>query len=109
MPTHNWTRVDAGLFHHFHQGWTFTLCNALNARVLPRGYFALVEQRIQGPIPDVLALELSPRSERTGDGDAGSAALIAPPPTRLVRKTEAEIYAGKANRLTVRHRHGDVV
>ena len=22
MPVHDWTRVDAGLFHAFHQGWT---------------------------------------------------------------------------------------
>ena len=22
MPVHDWTRVDAGLFHDFHQGWT---------------------------------------------------------------------------------------
>jgi hypothetical protein len=21
MPVHDWTRVDAGLFHAFHQGW----------------------------------------------------------------------------------------
>jgi Protein of unknown function (DUF4058) len=27
----------------------------------------------------------------------------------VVRRREAEIYAGKANRITIRHRHGDVV
>jgi hypothetical protein len=21
MPIHDWTRVDAGIFHHFHQQW----------------------------------------------------------------------------------------
>ena len=21
MPIHDWTRVDAGIFHHFHQRW----------------------------------------------------------------------------------------
>lgn len=21
MPIHNWQRVDAGIFHHFHQNW----------------------------------------------------------------------------------------
>jgi hypothetical protein len=61
MPVHDWTRVDAELFHHFHQGWTIELSNALNAGTLPRDYFALVEQRVQGPIPDVLTLELSLR------------------------------------------------
>src|SRR5438132_1542519 len=108
MPIHDWTRVDAGLFHHFHQQWTSVLCNALNAGVLPPDYFALVDQRIQGPIPDVLALQLSSPSKKP-EAEAGSTALTAPPPTRLVRRTEAEIYAGRANRITVRHRHGDVV
>jgi hypothetical protein len=32
-----------------------------------------------------------------------------PPRTRFVKRTEASIYANKANRLTIRHRHGDVV
>ena len=30
MPVHDWTRVDAGLFHHFHQDWTIELCRSLN-------------------------------------------------------------------------------
>jgi hypothetical protein len=109
MPIHDWTRVDAGLFHDFHQSWTVALRNALNTGVLPSGYFALVEQRIQGPIPDVLTLELSPRPEETVDEGGGLAVATAPPHTRLVRRSEAEIYAGKANRITVRHRHGKVV
>jgi hypothetical protein len=109
MPIHDWTRVDAGLFHDFHQGWTFTLRNALNAGVLPAGYFALLEQNIRGPIPDVLTLHLSPGNEVEPRGPAGLAVATAPPRTRLVRRTEADVYAGKANRITVRHRHGDVV
>jgi hypothetical protein len=55
MPVHNWSRVDANLFHHFHQGWTMAICNALNAGRLPKGFSALVEQRAGGLIPDVLA------------------------------------------------------
>ena len=43
MPIHDWTRVDSGLFHAFHQGWTVALQNALNAGVLPADYYALVE------------------------------------------------------------------
>ena len=41
MPIHDWTRVDAGLFHDFHQSWTVALRNALNSGVLPADYFAL--------------------------------------------------------------------
>jgi hypothetical protein len=103
MPVHDWTRVDAGLFHHFHQNWTSALGNALNAGVLPRDYFALVEQHIQGPIPDVLTLELSSDAGASATDNGGLAVAAAP------RRTEAQIYAGKANRMTVRHRHGNVV
>src|SRR5205823_9614836 len=97
MPVHDWTRVDAGLFHDFHQGWTVALRNALNAGGLPPEYFALVEQRIRGPIPDVLTLKLSPGTVGPSNGTAGVAVATAPPPTRLIRRHEADIYAGKAN------------
>src|SRR4051794_27728281 len=111
MPLHDWTRVDAGLFHDFHQGWTVALRNALNSGVLPPDYSALVEQRIAGPIADVLTLELSPAGEGAGAGgeQGGVAVATAPPRTDLTRRSDAEVYAGRANRITVRHRHGRVV
>lgn len=109
MPIHDWTLVDAGLFHDFHQSWTVALRNALNTGLLPPGYFALVEQNIKGPIPDVLTLELSSGSGETLPSSGGLAVATAPPKTRVVERTEADLYAHKANRLTVRHRHGEVV
>jgi hypothetical protein len=30
MPIHDWTRVDAGIFHHFHQSWIPEISRALN-------------------------------------------------------------------------------
>src|SRR5207237_8601594 len=56
MPIHDWTRVDAGLFHDFHQDWTIELRRALKAGLLPPGDVALADQQIGGPIPDVLTL-----------------------------------------------------
>lgn len=113
MPIHDWTRVDAGLFHDFHQTWAVALRNRLNAGALPPEYFALVEQNIRGPIPDVLTLRLSSRSERGADDgtDSGGGVAIATriPRTRLTRRAEADSYIRKASRVTVRHRHGDVV
>jgi hypothetical protein len=50
MPIHDWTRVDAGLFHAFHQDWIGVLARALNSGVLPRDYFALREPSTRGPI-----------------------------------------------------------
>jgi hypothetical protein len=109
MPVHDWTRVDAGLFHAFHQQWIISLCNALNSGVLPPDYFALPEQNIRGPIPDVLTLNLSNgKGEPVGDV-GGVAVTVRSPGTRLTRRAEADSYLGKANRIAVRHRHGKVV
>lgn len=121
MPIHDWTRVDAGLFHHFHQEWAISLCNALNAERLPADYFALVEQNIRGPIPDVLTLHASPRRDASGksgvppseapaaDRRGGVAVATRVPRTRLTRRVEIAAYLRKASHITVRHRHGDVV
>jgi hypothetical protein len=109
MPIHDWTRVDAGLFHAFHQSWIIVLARALNTGVLPVDYFALPEQSIQGPIPDILTLNLSSgRGEAVGT-DRGLAVASVPPRARLVRRAEDTIYVRKADRIAVRHRHGQVV
>lgn len=47
MAIHDWTRVDANLFHDFHQDWTVEICRSLNAGRLPPGYMALVGQQPQ--------------------------------------------------------------
>jgi hypothetical protein len=41
MPVHDWTRVDAGIFHHFRQSWLLALIRALNEGGLPSDYYAL--------------------------------------------------------------------
>jgi Protein of unknown function (DUF4058) len=109
MPIHDWTRVDAGLFHAFHQSWIVTLSRALNAGVLPPDYFALPEQSIRGPVPDVLTLNLSPRRGEASGADAGLAVAAVPPRARLIRRAEDAIYVRKADRVAVRHRHGQIV
>jgi hypothetical protein len=70
MPIHDWTRVDAGLFHHFHQDLTIDIARSLNAGRLPPGFVALADQQTGGAIPDVLTLHRRPRNtarrERAG-------------------------------------------
>jgi hypothetical protein len=44
MPIHDWTRLEAGDFHHFHQGWVVNLTNALNSGLQPPEYMAMTEQ-----------------------------------------------------------------
>lgn len=110
MPIHDWTRVDAGLFHAFHHSWITALSAALNGGVLPPNYFALPEQVIRGPIPDVLALKLAPkRGSEPAEETGGVAVATAPPKVGWSQRIEGEIYAGRANRIAVRHRHGQIV
>jgi hypothetical protein len=109
MPIHDWTRVRANRFHDFHQGWTIAIRNALNAGVLPPGYFAMAEQITGGPESDVITLELNAPSGPAPETPAGVAVEAVPPKTRFVTQTDAAWYARKANRVTVRHPDGDVV
>jgi hypothetical protein len=109
MPVHDWTRVDAGLFHSFHQRWIGSLCDSLNAGGLPPDYFALAEQSIRGPVPDVLALRLSTSQGWSAGTPPALAVADAPPQARVVRSTEVGLYARRADRVTVRHRHGQIV
>lgn len=113
MPVHDWKRVDAGLFHAFHQGWITYLTDALNDGCLPEGYFAIPEQNTRWAVPDVLALSLNPNNEPPDFSDL--AVTLAPPKTRVVRRVELgsqaeeELYADKADRISIRHKHGLVV
>jgi hypothetical protein len=109
MPIHDWTRVDGGLFHAFHHNWITSLSAAINAGILPPDYYALPEQTIGGPVPDVLALRLPPPGAGSSRGTAGLAVADAPPRTRLTRQAEEQIYVRKADHIAVRHRHGYIV
>ena len=51
MPIHDWTRVDAGLFHAFHQGWIIRLSDALNEGVLPETIFRSRSNRSTARFP----------------------------------------------------------
>jgi len=59
MPIHDWTRVPAGTFHHFHHSWIEEIARALNRGLLPRDYYAMSEQITGSLGPDVLTLNLS--------------------------------------------------
>lgn len=115
MPVHDWTRVNAGLFHHFHQRWIGALCDQLNTGVLPDGFFALAEQNTAGLVPDILTLaeEIDPESSETREAEnpTGRALAVAtvPPRTRFVNQAEADVYAARADRIAVRHPLGNVV
>jgi hypothetical protein len=106
MPIHDWTRVEAGTYHDFHQGWTIEIRNQLNRGILPEGYFAMADQRVSGPEPDIVALRLR------GPEPTGGLAVAEVPP-RLKTTAQAELdatrYAMKANRIAIHQGLGRVV
>ncbi len=103
MPIHDWTKAPSGYFHHFHQYWSVAICSALNAGRLPKGIFALVEQHSGAMVPDVLALETRPRTDRDWSQGRGGVALLSDPPkTRFISESDIEaVYAAKANRIAI--------
>src|SRR5437868_7001187 len=104
MPIHDWTRVDANVFHDFHQTWSVNIRNALNAGLLPDGYSALVEQHAMGLVPDVVTLQ---RRKRPGER-SGGIVTATPPSTRHVLHSK-ELLAARRNRIVIRHRLGEIV
>ena len=106
MPIHDWTRISSGGFHNFHQNWTIEIYRTLNRGLLPLGYTAFTDLRVEGLEPDVVAIR-SPSSPTSG----GVAVADAPPRARHMARIESEsaAYARKANRIAVRHEYGHVV
>jgi uncharacterized protein DUF4058 len=109
MPIHDWTRVDAGIFHAFHHGWIEELARALNRGVLPSDYYALPEQHAAGFGPDVLTLQGSGWDDAdSGEAHATGAVLTVPKLTPIA-ETDMEFYRRKQKAVTIRHVSGDRV
>src|SRR5947208_1459760 len=109
MPIHDWTRVPSGLFHDFHQSWSIRIKDALNAGLLPKGVAALVEQRAGPRESDVLAIEKRSKPARSGMTRDGGVATADRPVARIVRRSTAEIYSARANRIVVKHHLGRII
>jgi hypothetical protein len=110
MPVHDWTRVDAGIFHAFHLSWLGRLQDTLNAGIMPPGYYALAEQHAGRLIPDVLTLKVGngagPAPESgTGAETGGTAVADAPPKTRG-KHSVARSAKGRRRTLAIRHVSG---
>jgi hypothetical protein len=114
MPVHDWTRVEAGIFHAFHHDWITELARALNRGVLPADYYALPEQFAAGFGPDVLTLQGS--GDDNGDGGAepsgappaaGTAVRVAAPRPQPTAETDMAFYRRKQKVIAVRHVSGD--
>jgi len=106
---HDWTKVRAGTYHNFHYRWIAAIMDRLNAGLLPEGLFAMAEQVVGGPEPDVVTLKKSSIEFANTSMTGVVASQATKPVTSFVMKAETERYARKANRIVVKHELGDVV
>ena len=84
MPVHDWTRVDADIFHAFHHGWISEISRVLNGGILPPEYYALIET-----------------------GDSLVSFPVAPRQLRRTAETEMEYYRRKQSHVAVRRASDD--
>ncbi len=107
MPLHDWTKVEAGIFHDFHTVWIGEIRNTLNEGLLPSGYYALAEQHAGHFISDVLTLHAPPSADIVSrevrqSGDGGLAVAEVPPQVAI--RESHDLAARQLRRsLTIRH------
>lgn len=106
VPIHDWARVHACFFHHFHLTWLFELAAELNAGILPQGYYALGEQVTGVAVPDVLALEGLARKPVAEDT---SETACPEPKATITAIAEEPQYLPRPRVIAVRHVSGDRV
>ena len=104
MPIHDWTRVEAGIFHAFHHRWVASISDALNADVLPRDYYALPEQDAGDYGPDVLALQ---HRGASGSSAPPNTAVTAVAPYKRATQVAPADRVRRRSRVVVRHVSGD--
>ena len=72
MPIHDWSRVDAGIFHDFHQAWTIEIRNALNGGRFLLGILLWPIRSSAAPFP---TWSRRPTASRSGTNLGGSLPL----------------------------------
>lgn len=112
MPLHDWTRVEAGIFHAFHVTWIPEIQGILNGGLLPEGYYALAEQHAGRAVADLLTLHagsanLEPSTVRPPLPPATGGVALADAPPRTRRRHSVEPAAlGRRRSLAIRHVSG---
>lgn len=107
MPIHDWTRVDAGTFHHFHGTWITHIAEDLNEGLLSPPYYAMTEQHAGDIVPDVLTLSSATNIDDSYEAN-GAVALAQAPPKVAMRMTlsEEDTYREARRTIAIRHRSG---
>lgn len=106
MPVHDWTKVEAGIFHNFHHCWITENIRVLNDDLLPDGFYALAEQITSNFVPDVLTLQAGPRRGNPASGHHDTQVQLLSkhkPATRFHSLSDATKYLDKVKEVTIRH------
>ena len=107
MPVHDWTRVEDGIYHSFHNSWITHLGETLNNGVLPEGYYALGEQHAGRFVTDLLTLHTSrPNGAEPIPPPGGGLALAEAPPKVRRQLIGIETYRQRRRTLAIRHVSG---
>lgn len=119
MPMHDWSRVQAGIFLHFHHSWIEEIARTLNRGRLPPDHYALAEQFVGGFGPDVLTLKDHVPADDPEPGDwasqpdrsdgPGETAVLSLPALEVTAETDMQYYRRKQKAVAVRHVSDDRV
>lgn len=117
MPIHDWTLATAGTYHDFHLSWVAAMTDHLNSGILPPELFAMAEQVIGGPAPDVVTLRDWPDAPSGGllaDGTRQSGGVVtlsepvAPPATEFSLTANTN-YIRRKSQIVIKHELGHVI
>lgn len=104
MPMHDWTRVEAGVYHMFHGAWLYAISHRLNDGLLPNGLYAMPEQRAGIYETDVLTLQ-APVAKLPPAPDLSSeySPIRNSPSTSVLERERAAPEKRRGRRVVIRH------
>ncbi|HLX61655.1 MAG TPA: hypothetical protein VKX17_10270 [Planctomycetota bacterium] len=115
MPAHDFSGIDSNIYHSLHVAWLSSMMKALNGGILPKPYYALVEQVQRAASPDLIALEkdgeelaasVSEAPAQYGTTLADLLKRMSPPKTAIVASAKEIMIPPKQRTITIRHSDG---
>ena len=104
MPMHDWKKVEAGIYHDFHNVWLLAIRKALNGGLLPGSYYALMEQITLSSEADLLTLQAPTHNGiHTKSGRGVRSAAGAKPAVAVLERQERTLRRRTRERISVRH------
>lgn len=104
MPMHDWTRVEPGIYHDFHNLWLLSIRRALNNGILPPTYYAMGEQVTVSAEADILTLQGPPQNgPRLTPGRGVQMLSASRPAVGVLERDELAPRKRPRERIAVRH------